>query len=47
LKTLETVRRDADHRHRHRVHLDRLSDAGTIAEETPAKTLADHDDRAI
>ena len=30
LKTVETVRRDADHRRRHAVDRDRLADAGTI-----------------
>ena len=47
LKTVETVRRDADHRRRHGVDLDRLADAGTIAEDAPAETLADHDDRFV
>ena len=47
LKTQETVRRDADHRRRHSVDLDHLADAGTIAEDAPAKILADHDDRVV
>ena len=38
LKTVETVRRDADHRRRHRVDLDHLADARTIPEDAPAVT---------
>jgi hypothetical protein len=37
LKTDETVRRDADHRHRHSVDLNRLADAETISEDAPAE----------
>ena len=47
MQTVETVRHDADHGRRHRVDLDRLADAGTIPEEPPAETLADHGDRVV
>ena len=47
LQTVETVRHDADHGRRHRVDLDRLADAGTIPEEPPAETLADHGDGVV